>query len=219
MTSEAWIQTFTGKKFDLLNPENSVVTWRDICVPLARINRFLGATSDSYSNGYPWSVAEHSLLVWQLIGGRTAPRDWQLAALLHDAHEAYVGDLPRPVKLALRRFGAGNVWEMLAGRIQRAIHAHVELPHSLSRELADAIHRADQQALALEYSAFLKHASNEKWTLSVAPPTGVFLKPFNDWARACMALDTVMLCIKFPKEHFSHAMPFELTSDFSYGTR
>ena len=56
-----WIQTYTGKAFDLLNPTPEMVEVTDIAHHLALINRFTGATA------VPYSVAQHSVLVSQVV--------------------------------------------------------------------------------------------------------------------------------------------------------
>lgn len=91
-----WIQTYTGKAFDLLNPAPDMVCIEDIAHHLALINRFTGATA------VPYSVAQHSVLC-----SLVAPAELQLTALLHDAAEAYVTDVSRPLKEAMRRRNGG----------------------------------------------------------------------------------------------------------------
>lgn len=85
--SSAWIQTFTGRKFDVLNPRAEDVCWLDIAHSLAHQCRFNGHTKQFYS------VAHHSVLASQHV-----PERFALYALLHDAAEAYIGDMPKPVK-------------------------------------------------------------------------------------------------------------------------
>ena len=89
----SWIQTFTGKKFDLLNPDPEMVCIRDIAHSLSHICRFGGHTDRFYS------VAQHSLIVSQCC------QPWDaLWGLLHDASEAYVGDITRPLKYELPEY-------------------------------------------------------------------------------------------------------------------
>lgn len=82
-----WLQTFTGEKFYPLDPRPEMVHLEDIAHALSNQCRFAGHIRDFYS------VAQHSVLV-SLICDR-ADRLW---GLLHDAPEAYICDLPRPVK-------------------------------------------------------------------------------------------------------------------------
>lgn len=82
-----WIGTYEGKRVDLLNPTPEMITFQDIAVGLARMPRFAGHTHDFYS------VAQHSVSCSKLV-----PPEHAIAALFHDASEAYLGDLPRPAK-------------------------------------------------------------------------------------------------------------------------
>lgn len=79
-----WIETFTGKQFHLLNPSPDEICIEDIAHALAHQCRFTGHTRKFYS------VAEHSFHVSRITG--------TLEGLLHDASEAYITDLSRPVK-------------------------------------------------------------------------------------------------------------------------
>lgn len=82
-----WIQTFTGNQFWPLDPRPEDFELTDIAHALSLICRFGGHTIVHYS------VAQHSLLVSRLVPARFA-----LEGLLHDAAEAYLADVPRPIK-------------------------------------------------------------------------------------------------------------------------
>jgi hypothetical protein len=86
-----WMQTYTGKRFDPLNPDPALIDIDDIAWALSNICRFGGHSSRFYS------VAEHSVLVGEYLSG-VGGRRLALAGLLHDATEAYLGDVPRPLK-------------------------------------------------------------------------------------------------------------------------
>lgn len=98
-----WIQTASGVAFDLLHPRPSHVRLGDIAHALARLPRFGGHAAGRL---HP-SVAEHSLRCARYVI-REAPQHPRAAwcALMHDAHEAYVGDLTSPLKRALRAVAA-----------------------------------------------------------------------------------------------------------------
>ena len=85
--SVAWIRTHTGLRFDLLDPRPEAIDPRDVAHALARLCRFGGHVRRFYS------VAQHSLLVADL-----APLGLELPALLHDASEAYLGDVVAPLE-------------------------------------------------------------------------------------------------------------------------
>ena len=82
---EPWIETYTGKHFYFLDPKEDDIDIRDIAHALAFTCRYTG-----HSNRF-YSVAEHSVLVSYLAND-------PLAALLHDASEAYITDIASPIK-------------------------------------------------------------------------------------------------------------------------
>lgn len=82
----------SGKWFDLLDPWNSDFSINDIAQGLANICRYSGQCSGFYS------VAEHSIHVSDTV------EEFKLEALLHDATEAFLGDITRPLKLLLPRY-------------------------------------------------------------------------------------------------------------------
>lgn len=125
----SWILTHTGKRFDLLEPDVDMIDPRDISHSLAHLCRFTGHTSEFYS------VAQHSCIVAELV-----PEEYKLAALLHDAPEAYLGDMTRPLKQWMPDYRGFEdvIWTRVCERFDLAL----ELPAS--------VHRADLIALATE---------------------------------------------------------------------
>lgn len=97
---EPWMQTLSGVPFDLLAPRAEDVLPDEIAVSLSRIARYLGHTRVSDSCGY--SVAQHSVLCADLIRTWGGDAALEREALLHDAAEAYYGDVTSPVQRALR---------------------------------------------------------------------------------------------------------------------
>lgn len=89
-----WIQTFTGRAFDLHEPKAEQVSIEDIAHSLALVTRYTGHCAWHYS------VAQHSVLVAEIVAA-TEPR-LALAALLHDSAEAYCGDWSSPLKAVIR---------------------------------------------------------------------------------------------------------------------
>src|SRR6266403_91014 len=85
--------TITGIKFHPFNPHPVEICLEDIARGLSKICRFTGQIDPFYS------VAEHSVEVMHLV-----PQELKLAALLHDASEAYLSDLSRPFKLGLTEY-------------------------------------------------------------------------------------------------------------------
>ena len=125
----SWILTHTGKRFDLLAPCAELISTIDIAHALSLVCRFNGHTRHHYS------VAQHSLLVASIV-----PADLQLTALLHDATEAYVGDLVRPLKALLPDYSEieHGIWLAICDRF------------NLDPALPTSIHEADMIALATE---------------------------------------------------------------------
>jgi len=140
----AWIQTVSGVAFDLDAPTPDQVRGHDLAHALAGVNRFGGHLRVYYS------VAQHSILAAALLWQRTRDRVATLAALLHDAHEAYTGDIKAPVKAYLERFAPGAIAD-LERQIDAAIAAWAQL--ELGQGAADVrrlIKTADMQLLFWE---------------------------------------------------------------------
>jgi hypothetical protein len=154
-----WIETYSGKKFDLLDPTPDQVDLRDIAHALARINRFTGHTSPVIS------VAEHSLWVHALVL-REHPEDPLLLAhaLLHDAAEACVGDVSAPLKLAMReKHGSGLTWfDTIELEVQAVILEALGLPMPAADQKA-IIRRADLVSLVTERRVFMPHTGAHPW--------------------------------------------------------
>lgn len=98
-----FIQTYTGRRVGLLDPDPADITIEDISYSLARLCRFGGHCRSFYS------VAQHSVLVSTILEDRPLREDyndWDLLmqGLLHDASEAYVMDLPSPIKQLLPKY-------------------------------------------------------------------------------------------------------------------
>ena len=89
------IHTFSGIAFDLRDPQPAMVRLGDIVHLLSLMNRFNGAAL------FPYSVAQHSLHVAELL-----PPDLRLEGLLHDAAEAYIGDMVGPLKQVMPEYKA-----------------------------------------------------------------------------------------------------------------
>lgn len=133
----------SGRRLDLLDPTPVDIEIEDIAHGLAFVARWNGQTIGDW----PYSVAEHSLLVEEIFS-RLNPgisARWQLAALLHDAPEYVIGDMISPVKAAV-----GAAYGALDERLTAAIHLRFGLPAQLPVAIKKEIKRADRISAWLE---------------------------------------------------------------------
>ena len=138
----AWQRMLSGRRLDLLDPTPLDIEIEDIAHGLAFVARWNGQTRGDW----PYSVAEHSLLVEEIYGrmGGAAPK-WRLAALLHDAPEYVIGDMISPVKSAV-----GPGYGELDLRLTAAVHLRFGLPAALPLAVKKAIKVADRVSAWLE---------------------------------------------------------------------
>lgn len=143
MPSPTAIQTFTGIFFDPFAPDESLVRIEDIAHALSQQCRFSGHLKRR------WSVAQHSLFVSDLC-----PPHLKLAGLLHDAGEAYMVDLPRPIKHHPRL----TFYRETESKIDEVVAKRFGLPFPIDPD----VKRADAMMLAAEAKALLHGLSG--WT-------------------------------------------------------
>ncbi|QCO55858.1 HD family hydrolase [Pseudorhodobacter turbinis] len=139
----AWQRMLSGRRLDLLDPTPVDIEIEDIAHGLAFVARWNGQTHGDW----PYSVAEHSLLVEEIFrkaNPNESPR-WYLAALLHDAPEYVIGDMISPVKAAV-----GPGYGALDDRLTAAIHRRFGLPAVLPTMIKKAIKEADRISAWLE---------------------------------------------------------------------
>lgn len=142
----SWIQTYTGKRFYPLAPNPEDICLDDIMHALRLQCRFAGHCKRHYS------VLEHSVRVARLL-----PQEFRGWALLHDASEAYISDLARPLKY-LPEFAG---YRQIEANLMAAICQHFGLPI----EQPEIVDRADKAMLWWEYKAlFQQHLPEwEQW--------------------------------------------------------
>jgi hypothetical protein len=141
-----WISTYSGRPFYPLDPRPEDISIYDIAHALSQLCRFAGHTRVFYS------VAQHSVLASTIVSPNR-----RLEALLHDAAEAYVVDVPRPLKRML------PAYRDIESRIDEVIRARFKLPRRPSVE----IRIADEEMLATE-GRDLMHNSHT-WALREVP--------------------------------------------------
>lgn len=123
------IETASGAEFDFSAPSPSKIHIEDIAHALSHLCRFTGHTRQYYS------VAQHSYIVSTLV-----PREHAMQGLLHDATEAYVGDVSSPLKTLLPDYREieGRVWMAICIRFGIDDHMH------------ESVKAADRTALVTE---------------------------------------------------------------------
>lgn len=160
--TQSTIATLTGKQLDPFSPRPDQIDARDIAAGLSFTVRYAGQLS------YVYTVAEHSVLVARLVAGgdparrgafqtaggwSTDTRRLARLALLHDAEEAYLGDLVRPVK----HHPSMTAYRELATRLQGVIvEALVGAAPTVAER--DAVHGADQLACDMEHERSFRSA-------------------------------------------------------------
>ena len=111
-----WIMTYTGRKFDPLNPDEKEINITDIAHALSLKCRFTGHCKEFYS------VAQHSVLV-------SEASIHPLEGLMHDASEAYLPDVTRPVKYRL------NGFKEIEDNLLKVIFKKYNLIYPISKEI------------------------------------------------------------------------------------
>lgn len=176
-----WILTRSGVKFDLLAPTAAMINPVDIAHSLSMQCRFNGHTEHFYS------VAQHSCIVADLV-----PEEHQLAALLHDAPEAYVGDLVRPLKVEMREYsiamGIEPIYQAVEHRIWLAICEHFQI----NPELPPCVHDADMIALATERRDLMPDHSAPWACLAGTQPRAERIEPLPPSAASIMYFNRLM---------------------------
>jgi 5'-deoxynucleotidase YfbR-like HD superfamily hydrolase len=147
-----WMTTFTGRQFWPIDPRPEDICLEDIAHSLARQCRFAGHTRHFYS------VAQHSVMVSRLVDrylpeSATAQspkfkRALELAGLLHDATEAYLVDVPRPVKHMLLGY------KEIEQRLHSVIFEWAGLPE-WTEALPDIVKIVDRRLLLTEIRLFM----------------------------------------------------------------
>jgi uncharacterized protein len=166
------IRLHSGATLDFNDPESSNFTIEDIAHGLANVCRYSGQCVRFYS------VAEHSLLVSQI-----SRSGFELAGLLHDAAEAFVGDVTGPLKKLVPEY------KKIELRVQGAIFSRFGLPEEMPREVKEA----ELQVLAAEQAQIMPPGTSD-WAVSagieparivvrhLTPPQarGLFLRRFDE---------------------------------------
>lgn len=174
--STLYVSTYLGNRFYPLEPRIDDVAIEDIAHGLAYQCRFNGQTNAFYS------VAQHSLIVASLV-----PEELRFAALLHDAAEAYLGDMVKPLKALLPAFSEieDNVSRIIGERFG------VDLNHN------PVVKRADLISLATEKRDLMPY-STEEWVYLVGvEPMGEKILPMPpDVAKQAFIREFERICVR-----------------------
>jgi uncharacterized protein len=178
-----WAQTFTGRAFWLDDPRPEDISPRDLAHHLACINRFVGATRK------PYSVAQHCVLVAMVLAeeargyvtGRNGmgpaltdeQRRLALAGLLHDASEAYIGDITSPMKRRL-----GGAVKPVEDPIQVAVAQRFGIAWPFPREVTTA----DLRMLMTEKRDLMAEEPMP-WNVPYEPYVHIVINPWS-WQEA-----------------------------------
>ena len=189
--ARAWQRMLSGRRLDLLDPTPVDIEIQDIAHGLSFVARWNGQTNGDF----PYSVAEHSLLVERIFSelNPNSNSEARLAALLHDAPEYVLGDLISPVKAAV-----GYGYENLDDKLTAAIHRRFGLPAKVSPQLKKKIKKADKVSAwleAMEIAGFSKREADKffgkfdhyylsQFSIQIRPPAIVR----NDYIDKCSNL-------------------------------
>jgi 5'-deoxynucleotidase YfbR-like HD superfamily hydrolase len=140
-----YLQTVSGRWVNPFDPDPEQLDIGDIARALANQCRFGGHCRVFYS------VAQHSVIVSELVEQRGGDVEDVFAALMHDASEAYLGDMPHPLK---HRSPLGAAFKDAEDHLEAALRQHFAIKPDVPE-----IKRADRALLATERRAF----SDERW--------------------------------------------------------
>jgi uncharacterized protein len=152
--SEPYLETISGRKVHFLNPTEDEIDIRDIAYALSNLCRFNGHVPF-------YSVAEHSIMVAAKCGW-----DEKLAGLLHDAAEAYLSDIPSPVKDHLPDY------KSIEYKLQTVINKKFGV-----NTFTESVKRCDQDSTYTEAHYLLKSKGKE-WVPNHFTPKEKY-KPMN----------------------------------------
>lgn len=167
----SWLLSRSGRRIDLPNPDPAEIHWPDIAESLAKQCRFLGHCEEHYS------VAQHCVLASHKTRDELGP-GFAIYGLLHDAHEAYLGDTIRPVKDLL-----GPELKKLERSVDAVIYGVASIPLP-GWKIQEVIQEIDIRMLATEKRDILT-PNKDRWEglKDIKPYEDVTVQPWP-WENA-----------------------------------
>ncbi len=173
IVNETTIQTNYGL-FDYADISKSKIDIRDIGAGLAKINRFNGQSD------IPFSVAQHSIFVTNLMQEAGESNKMQKYGLLHDGHEAFYCDFPRPLKKFLIQFYDFDINE-ITDRVDDLIYQEIFGLEPPSKEEKEVIKYYDNMALYNEKTFLFERIEEWGWSMDLVKKEEFDLYFQDDW--------------------------------------
>ena len=153
-TTGPWVNTISGRRFYLENPDVNDITAGDIAWGLSMICRFNGHVRDFYS------VTQHCVIV-----SYNVPAEHALAGLLHDAAEAFIGDVSKPLKDVL---GDGGRYR----KLERKAEAAIARTFGITFPFDPSIKAADLRTVKTEIRDLCVSTDKDYWSPGTEPLDG-----------------------------------------------
>ncbi len=157
-----WYETFTGKRFFVLDPRPEDVCIKDIAHSLSQVVRYRGHALRFYT------VAEHSVHVAREVRKRGGCYTEILRGLLHDAAEAYTGDVPSPIKSSIPALRKSDA----------AIERVIMEKYGVMVKFPPWIKAIDTNIIVDERRAIMCPSGNV-WATDHLPPLGIDIRCWN----------------------------------------
>lgn len=155
---DGWMETYSGKQFHFMNPSQDSIDIVDIAHALGKLCRYGGHSRRFYS------VAEHCARLARWVAQRTGDTQLALEALLHDATEGYLVDMPRPIKAKLPGYRA----------IEDGLATAIAEKFGLRLPMDRLIHEADSRILRDERAQVMSKSGHD-WGVDGMEPLDVHI--------------------------------------------
>jgi hypothetical protein len=161
--SNNYIETYTGKKFYVLDPHVDDISLVDIAHALSMSCRYTGHCREFYS------VAEHSVHVSNMLEAAEYDKEICMWGLLHDASEAYLADIASPVKPHLSNYK----------QLEKSVMEEICKKFSLPIDMPEVVHYYDMEMLRVEAQALMPSKGLD-WQINKER-----LNPVTSWKLNC----------------------------------